>query len=233
MKKLAIIIPLFNEEEIISKTIEEWANLKIIDDYDLIFVDDGSTDNSVDIILSYKKRFRKIVLLKKKNEGHGKALLYAYKYAISKNYEFIFQTDSDYQFRSKDFIKFWNFKNNDYQLIIGNRYKRHDPIIRVILSKILLRFLICLFFRKIILDSNIPYRLIEINYLKYFMEKVPHNSSIPNIFMSILSNKTYSFNIDHYSRNHGEISWDYIKLFKFGKNLIKEIINFKKIIKNL
>ena len=77
MKKLAIIIPLYNEEEIISKTIEEWANLNIIDDYDLIFVDDGSTDNSVDIILSYKKRFRKIVLLEKKNEGHGKTLLYA------------------------------------------------------------------------------------------------------------------------------------------------------------
>ena len=148
MKKLAIIIPLYNEEEIISKTIEEWANLNIIDDYDLIFVDDGSTDNSVDIILSYKKRFRKIVLLEKKNEGHGKTLLYAYKYAISKNYEFIFQTDSDYQFRSEDFIKFWNFKNNDYQLIIGNRYKRHDPIIRVILSKILLRFLIYFFFSK-------------------------------------------------------------------------------------
>ena len=65
------------------------------------------------------------------------------------------------------------------------------------------------------------------------MEKVPNNSSIPNILLSILSKKTYTFNIDHYSRNHGEISWDYTKLFKFGKNLIREIINFKKVIKNL
>lgn len=234
MKSLAILIPLYNEAEIIDTTINEWLNLNFLnDDYDILFIDDGSLDNSVKIIKDYQLKNDNILLLQKKNQGHGKALLYGYNFVIDKNYKYIFQTDSDNQFKSFDLKKLWLFKDNDYDLIIGNRKKRNDPLLRVILSKLILRPIIYLMFRKYIIDPNIPYRLINRKYLKNFLDIVPKNSNIPNILMSIMAHKIKTINIEHYPRKHGEINWNAIKLFKFGFHLLNEVFIFKKILKKL
>ena len=74
--------------------------------FDLIIVNDGSTDNTKSILLDYKK-IKNLVVINKINEGHGKAVCDGYNFAIKKKYQFIFQTDSDNQFFASDFKKLW------------------------------------------------------------------------------------------------------------------------------
>ena len=92
-----------------------------------------------------------------------------YRYAIKKNYKFIFQVDSDNQFSSLDFKKLWIKRDKDYDLILGYRKDRKDSKIRLFLSKIILNFLINFFFQKNIKDLNTPFRLIKNKFLKKFI----------------------------------------------------------------
>lgn len=148
MKKLALIIPVYNEEEIIKKIVNDWKNILAKKTFDLIIVNDGSKDKTK-LILDSLKKINNIKILNKKNGGHGDAILLGYRYAIKKNYKFIFQVDSDNQFSSLDFKKLWIKRDKDYDLILGYRKDRKDSKIRLFLSKIILNFLINFFFKKI------------------------------------------------------------------------------------
>lgn len=74
MLKITVITPNYNYSKYISKTIESVVNQNY-DCLEHIIVDDGSTDNSVEIIESYVKRYPRIIkLIRKKNSGQTKAL---------------------------------------------------------------------------------------------------------------------------------------------------------------
>ena len=56
MKKLALIIPVYNEEEIIKKIVNDWKNILAKKTFDLIIVNDGSKDKTKLILDSLKKK---------------------------------------------------------------------------------------------------------------------------------------------------------------------------------
>ena len=167
------------------------------------------------------------IVLNKNNGGHGDSVLFGYKYAVKKNYKFIFQVDSDNQFNSSDFNKFWKIRDNNYDLILGYRKNRKDPIIRIILSKIILKFFFIIFFQKYILDANVPYRLMKNKFLRKFIYLCDRKYLAPNILMSLVAKKIISINVNHFQRTTGEIKWSLIKIINFGIKLIGEIIFFK------
>ena len=71
--KVSIIIPVYNVENYLSKCLDSVVNQNF-NDYEIIIIDDGSTDNSSKIILDYQKKFpSKIVSIKKQNEGQAVA----------------------------------------------------------------------------------------------------------------------------------------------------------------
>lgn len=228
MKELAVIIPVYNEESNIKKVIKDW--LKILDRkiFDIILINDGSKDKTKEIICLLKKKNLNLILINKRNSGHGETIYTGYKYALKKKYRYVFQVDSDDQFSHKDFNKFWKLRNKNYDLIIGNRYMRKDPWIRIFLSKYILRNLFIIFFQRKILDANIPYRLMKSQFLDKFTKKCPPRCLAPNILMSLYSKNTYSLNVKHYKRSKGELSWSIKKLFTFGVSLTIELIKWKK-----
>jgi len=63
--KVSIIVPVYNCEKYLKKCIESIIN-QTYKDLELILVDDGSTDNSYDICLEYKKRYKNIIVLRQK-----------------------------------------------------------------------------------------------------------------------------------------------------------------------
>ena len=103
MKKLAVII-LFITKKSILKVINEWSSVINQNQMDLILINDGSNDNSLKLIKQTKKNFKNLILINKKNGGHGSAIIRGYNFAAKKKYKFIFQTDSDEQFVPKIFI---------------------------------------------------------------------------------------------------------------------------------
>ncbi len=223
---LVVVIPVYNEEEVILEVIKQWVNITQNTNSKILIINDGSTDRTKKIL--EKIKIKKIKILNIKNSGHGRALLYGYKAAIKLNPSFIFQVDSDNQFSTKNFKKFWqNREKYDFQY--GFRFDRKDPVFRLILTKIL-KYLIYLIFGAYILDSNVPYRLMKTNILKKFILKKNISKNVPNICISIYFCKYFKSNyyfIIHKERKTGNVFAIKLKLLKFCIESFFELLKFR------
>jgi dolichol-phosphate mannosyltransferase len=233
MKKLAIVVPVYNEQESIEKVLFDWSFILKKKAFDIIVVNDGSTDNTYSILLKIKKKISQLKILNKKNSGHGEAIYIGYEYAAKKKYDYVFQVDSDDQFTSSDFKKIWKLKNKSFDLLLGYRFSRQDPFLRVFLSKIILRIFFFIYFRKIIYDANVPYRLIKLKFLQDFLNNSSKKYIAPNLMMSLFAKKIIYVRVNHFKRSKGVISWPIKKLISFGIILLFDMINWKKSLFNL
>lgn len=124
MDRLFIIIPAYNEAANIENVVRDWY--PIVNAYNgdieckLIIVDDGSSDDTKEIVRRLAIDYPLLELLSKVNGGHGSAVLFGYRYALENNADWIFQTDSDGQTNPDEFPKFWEL-HESYDAILGNR----------------------------------------------------------------------------------------------------------------
>ena len=72
MPKLSVVVPIYNVEQYLKKCLDSIVN-QTLADIEIICVNDGSTDNSLDIINEYAKNDNRIVVINKKNSGLGAA----------------------------------------------------------------------------------------------------------------------------------------------------------------
>ena len=126
--------------------------------------------------------------------------------------------------------RIWRLRNKNYDLILGYRHNRKDPIIRLFLSKIVLRIFFLFYFNKNITDANIPFRLIKKNFLEKFIKLSSNKYIAPNILITLFSKKTLFIKVKHFQRSKGNINWPIKKLFNFGVKLILEIVEWKNVI---
>lgn len=187
MDKLYIVVPAYNEAENIEKFVNDWY--PIIEKHNgdgesrIVIVNDGSKDETYDILWELAKTRYFLITLTKTNGGHGSALIYGYQYAIENNVDFIFQTDSDGQTNPYEFEQFWRLRRH-YDAIIGNRTNRQDGMIRKFVELMLLFILRCIFGVKIP-DSNAPFRLMNYKILKKYIEKMPKDFDVPNVMLTV------------------------------------------------
>lgn len=226
MSKLdfCIIIPVFNEEKIILDVIDKALKFSKNYKFKIIMVNDGSTDSTKKVLSKIKKK--KVIVLHKKNEGHGKAIIVGYKKAIKLKPDFILQADSSDKISFKEFKKLLIFKNH-FDFIEGNRKNRNDPLYRILISFIL-RSIIILLFGQYAVDPNCPLRIFRTNFLKNVIHAVSF-SDIPNILISIhaINKKVYkSVDIVHQKRQVGS-SIKYFKLLKLCVMAFLDILKFK------
>ena len=129
MSSLYIVIPAYNEAENIERTIDQWY--PVVERHNdegksrLVIINDGSKDNTYELLQKCAATRPLLVPLDKPNGGHGPTVLYGYRYAIGQKADYIFQTDSDGQTNPDEFEPFWNQRGR-YDAIIGNRAVRGD-----------------------------------------------------------------------------------------------------------
>lgn len=225
---VALVIPVYNEQECIEKVLTDWTDEleRIETPYQLYVVNDGSRDNTGEILNNVASQNSNIVVIHQENQGHGIAVKNGYIAALKSECSHIFQTDSDDQFSPQDFKKLWD-KRNDSQAVFGHRLKRHDPLHRKVISFILRKMLFD-FFLVDIPDANIPYRLFEKRFLKSVLATLTPGLFAPNVFLSILSFKYLKscpvIPVSHFERQGTEaklIRWGLIKAcFKSAWDLI-------------
>ncbi len=91
MPKVSVIIPSYNRAEYISETIDS-VLAQSFEDFELLFIDDGSTDNTEAIVKRYQEQDPRVIYHKKLNEERAKARSYGINLAQG---EFVALVDSD------------------------------------------------------------------------------------------------------------------------------------------
>lgn len=136
--KIPIIIPVYNEEDNVvilyrrlKNTLEKIKN-SLVKDYEIIFVDDGSTDNTYSNISKLKDEKLKIIKFKK-NYGKTSALDAGFKHAKG---NIIVTMDADLQNDPKDIPKLLKKLFEGYDCVCGWKKVRKDTFIKNISSKI-------------------------------------------------------------------------------------------------
>lgn len=226
-----IVIPAYNEEKCIEKVVHSWM-VNVVKKHpgsEMLIINDGSRDNTRQILDKLKKEYKELKVIHKINEGHGQTLVRGYVESAKTMHKWVFQTDSDDQFFPEDFDKLWKYRYKS-NFILGDRFKRFDPSHRLIITKINLMLIIILF-GCYIKDSNVPYRLMKIAYIKNLLSVLPKNLFAPNIILSILALKDgqdlISIPISHKERKTGKMSLVKWKLIKICFRVVKDLILFR------
>ena len=234
MDKLYIIIPAYNEEENIRQVIEDWY--PVVEKHNgngesrLVIIDDGSKDSTYQIMKEYAKDHPLFEPLTKPNGGHGATVLFGYYYALEKNVDYIFQTDSDGQTLPEEFEQFWELREQ-YDMCIGWRKDREDGAGRVFTTKVL-KAVIQLCFGVSVKDANTPFRLMKADSLAEDIRLVPLNFNLSNVLISVIfikkKRKVHYIPITFRPRQGGVNSINMKKIFKIGKQAVKDFWQINK-----
>ena len=176
-KKISIIIPVFNEEKGIERFFEDRLKkaLKNLKKYkfEIIFVNDGSTDKTLKILQSFAKKDKNVkVLSLVRNFGKETALSAGMRYATGAA---VLTIDADNQQppeKIKDFIKAWE-KGAEIVIGVRDRYTKHG-LIPKIGSKLFYR-LLRLMGNKTTIPGSTDFRLMDRVAVDEFNQLTEHN----------------------------------------------------------
>lgn len=236
---LYIVIPAYNESENIKSVVEDWY--PVIEKYNgdgksrLVIIDDGSKDDTYQIMKELAKTRPLFEPVTKINGGHGATVLFGYKYALENGADYVFQTDSDGQTLSSEFDAFWDLKNN-YDMVIGDRTNREDGLSRWFVTKVL-KLVVRICFGVSIADANTPFRLMEANVLQEQIKYVPKDYNLTNVLLSVLYKKNNLkmkfIPITFRPRQGGVNSINMVRIIGIGKQALKDFVELRKRIESL
>ncbi len=219
---LAVVIPVYNEEEIISTVLSEWyQKLKELEiNFEIHVYNDGSKDNTLKNITETSELLERIIVHDKENSGHGPTILMGYR--ENSHAEWVFQVDSDNEMSPDEFSRVWD--NREYaDFIFGHRYGRKSPVTRKIVSFIS-RLIVGFLYSSRGYDVNAPYRLMKSSVFEDFWKMIPDDTFAPNIVITGIAGyvncKIIEIPITHCNRVTGEVS---IQKFKLLKMVIKSL----------
>ncbi len=147
LNKSLIIIPTYNELANISKMIEKVFNL--YPEISLLIIDDGSPDGTANIVKEYQNKFKNLFLLQRSGKlGLGTAYVTGFKWALEKNFDYIFEMDCDFSHDPNDIKNLLEAaQTND--LVIGSRYIDGIRIINWPFKRLILSYCASIYARAI------------------------------------------------------------------------------------
>jgi len=143
--KTLIIIPTFNEIENIQNMIDTLFSL--YPEVNLLIIDDGSPDGTADIVKNNQKTNSNLFILERQGKlGLGTAYIKGFKWALEKEYQYVFEMDCDFSHDPKQVKDLLNAAlEND--LVIGSRYIDGIRIINWPFRRLLLSYLASIYTR--------------------------------------------------------------------------------------
>ncbi len=134
-----VIIPTFNEIENIEAIIKTVFDLKR--DFHILVVDDNSPDGTAENVRQLQAQFPDSLFLevRKEKSGLGTAYIHGFKWALARDYEYIFEMDADFSHRPADLLRLHRACLNEADVAVGSRYKKgvnvvNWPLFRILLS---------------------------------------------------------------------------------------------------
>ncbi|HFE64329.1 MAG TPA: polyprenol monophosphomannose synthase [Caldithrix sp.] len=119
--KSLVIIPTYNERNNIGKVLQTVLDLKI-PGLDILVIDDNSPDGTAQVVRELMEKHPEIQLLQREGKlGLGTAYVAGFKYALERDYQYIFEMDADLSHDPKEIPNFLKAAQ-EADLVIGSRY---------------------------------------------------------------------------------------------------------------
>src|SRR3989338_7867982 len=222
--QLSIVLPAHNEAENLPGLIQDvTAYLESLGwDYEIIIVNDGSTDGTQNILEELQiKNSRIISVHHPKNRGYGAALRSGFSAATK---EWLFFMDSDRQFDIKEISKLANYIDK-YYMVIGYRKDRQDHLIRKINAGIF-NIAVNLLFGLWVRDIDCAFKLMRREIVN--KANLESNGALISTELLVraekLGYKIKQIPVTHYPRLSGQSSGGNIKVIL---RAVKEILLFR------
>ncbi len=135
-----VIIPTFNEIENVEAIIKTVFDLK--KDFHILIVDDNSPDGTAANVRQLQEQFSDNLFLEVRTEksGLGTAYIHGFKWALARDYEYIFEMDADFSHKPSDLLRLHRACLNGADMAVGSRYKKGINVVNWPLGRILLSY---------------------------------------------------------------------------------------------
>jgi glycosyltransferase involved in cell wall biosynthesis len=234
---LTCFFPCYNDAYTIGSLIAaaDTVAQEFTSNYEIIVIDDGSSDSSRELLVQLKKKYPQLKLVfHEKNKGYGGALQSGFRSATK---DLVFYTDGDGQYDVLELRKFLKVMQDGVDVVNGYKISRSDPLHRIIIGTVYLNLMRLLFNFKV-RDVDCDFRLIRREVLDQLL--LHHTSGVICIELvkklELAGCPFVDFPVHHYHRTHGKSQFfNFKRLFRTGMNIFRlwiEVIfkpNFRKL----
>jgi len=222
--QVSVVIPVFNEELVLhefyprlKKEAENWGK-----SYELLFVDDGSTDNSFELICKWKKIDSNIRVIKfTRNFGQQAAVLAGFRQSRG---DIVVQIDSDLQNPPEEIKTLLGAFTDEVDLVVTVPRKRRDSSLRILGSKVLHSLAQALFGNRFKLNLS-SFRAMRRSVIEK-IDQCQDRSRYMAVLMSWMAVPTVHVEVDHHLRKTGQTKYGILPLLRLTWDLITGYSNF-------
>ncbi|MFY7935899.1 MAG: polyprenol monophosphomannose synthase [Flavobacterium sp.] len=135
-----VIIPTYNEIENIERIIH--AVFQLPSNFHVLIVDDNSPDGTFNKVSELQKQYSEKLFLeiRTKKSGLGTAYVHGFKWALSHNYQYIYEMDADFSHNPNDLEKLYLACQNGSDVAIGSRYSKGVNVVNWPLNRVLMSY---------------------------------------------------------------------------------------------
>ena len=227
MKKISILVPVYNEEATLTKMIEKLEEATFCNlEKEIILINDASTDGSADILKNLENKYK--VLYHQKNQGKGAALRTGLKEVTG---DIVVIQDADLEYDPKDYEDLIKLIIEDKaDVVYGSRLSGGKPsrsfMVTHLLGNKFLTLLTNILYNTTLTDMETCYKAFKASFIKDIKIRSDRFDFEPEITAKILKKKArlYELPISYYGREYEEgkkITW------KDGIHAIFALIKFR------
>ena len=186
MEKSLVIIPTYNEKENISRMIP--AVREHLPGVHIMIVDDHSPDGTADLIKSLQTKDPGLYLIERSGkQGLGTAYITAFRWALERDYEYIFEMDADFSHDPADLPRLFEECRLGNDLVIGSRYISGVNVVNWPLNRIFISMGASIYVRLI---TGIPVKDTTAGFVCY------RRKVLENIKLDKIKSKGYGFQVE-------------------------------------
>ena len=173
MSDTLIIIPTYNEIDNIEEILRVVFGLEKV--YHVLIVDDGSPDGTADLVKKMQNEFPEQLHIEERSGklGLGTAYIHGFKWALERDYQFVFEMDADFSHDPNDLTRLHSACVELGDVAIGSRYVNGVNIVNWPMSRVLLSYFASFYVRCLtgmnIKDPTAGYKL----YKRIVLETIP------------------------------------------------------------
>ncbi len=130
MAEKIVVIPTYNEKENVSAILHSIFDLQ--QDFHVIVIDDGSPDGTAQIVKDLQLKFPGQLFIEERRgkQGLGTAYIHGFKWAIARDYQYVFEMDADFSHNPNDLPRLYDAcKNGGADVAIGSRYVKGGGVV--------------------------------------------------------------------------------------------------------